>query len=230
MPDGDIVDFPLDPSGVFWSLSELRIQEAEGVVALSLGDAENSASESRVDKDALDTGDRLLARRNADQPGGRSRSETCFTTHVDPNDRVGRLDCLSSDMLTGTLGSLALFLARVYGVQVVKVVLVEGRQGRVDGGSRGEQGIATAVGRGDQSEDGRTRRLKLECHIRVVKLDWSKRGPVREGTLIGVNNVDVFETGSAGNTGGRVNVKGSPMFAQFGLRLDRHVVLLPEDY
>ena len=56
VPDGDIVDFPLDPRSVFRGLSELRVEEREGVVALCFGDAKDSTGEARVDKDALDTG------------------------------------------------------------------------------------------------------------------------------------------------------------------------------
>lgn len=59
VPDGHVVDFPLDPGGVFGSLGELRVEKGEGVVALGFRDAEDTTGKSRVDKDTLDTGDRL---------------------------------------------------------------------------------------------------------------------------------------------------------------------------
>jgi hypothetical protein len=59
VPDGNVVDFPLDAGSVFRRLSELRVQEAESIVALGLGDSEDTSSETRVHEDALDTGDGL---------------------------------------------------------------------------------------------------------------------------------------------------------------------------
>lgn len=139
------------------------------------------------------------------------------------------LDGRPPDVLTGALGSLALLLARVYRIQVVEVLLIERRQGRVDGGSGGEQSITTTIRSSDQSEDGGTRRLDLERHVRVVQLDRGERRPVRKRSLVSVDDVNVFETSSAGNTGGRVDMKRAPMLPKIGLGFDCHVVLLPED-
>jgi hypothetical protein len=112
MPDGDIVDLPLDPSGVFRSLSELRVEEGEGVVALCLGDAEDSTGETGVDKDALDTGHGLQGE-EWNKVSRMSRTETwpCRATHVDSNDRMSSLKGRPPDMLSCRLSSLALLLA-----------------------------------------------------------------------------------------------------------------------
>jgi hypothetical protein len=59
VPDGNVVDFPFDARSVLGSLSELRVQKAEGVVALSFGDAKDTTGESRVHENALDAGDGL---------------------------------------------------------------------------------------------------------------------------------------------------------------------------
>ena len=139
------------------------------------------------------------------------------------------LDGRPPDVLTGALSSLALLLARVYRIQVVEVLLVERRQGRVDGGSGGEQGITTTIRSSDQSEDGGTRRLDLECHVRVIQFDGGERRPVRKRSLVSVDDVNVLETSSAGNTGGRVDMKRAPVLPKIGLGFDCHVVLLPED-
>lgn len=139
------------------------------------------------------------------------------------------LDGFPPDVLTGADGPLALLLARMHRVEVIEVVLVKRRQRRIDGGSRGKQGIPTTVGRGDQPQDGRSRGLKLESDVRVIQLDGGKGGPVGKRALVGVDDVDVFETRSTGNTGGRVNMEGTPVFAEVGLGFDRHVVLLAED-
>lgn len=143
---------------------------------------------------------------------------------------MGSLDGRPPDVLTGALSSLALLLARVDRVQIIEVLLIERRQGRVDCGSGGEQGITTTVRSSDQPEDGRTRRLDLERHVRVVQLDGGERRPVRERSLVSVDDVNVLETSSAGNTGGRVDMKRAPVLPKIGLGFDCHVVLLPEDY
>lgn len=131
MPDGDIVDLPLDPSGVFGSLSELRVEEREGVVALCLGDAEDSTGEAGVDKDALDTSHGLQGEKRT-KSAGKSRTEkisiTSSPTHVDSNDRVGSLKGRPPDMLPCRLSSFTLLLTRMNSEQVVQVLLVERRQ------------------------------------------------------------------------------------------------------
>lgn len=51
----------------------------------------------------------------------------------------------------------------------------------------------------------------------MVELDGGKEATVGECTRVGVDDVDVLESGSAGDAGGGVVVKRAPVTAEFGL-------------